>query len=160
MTTRRAGTNADFSVSLTPMNPARIVLTLALLCVLAVGNATQPSAPITLEGVLIIGEFYGPPNYGEGLGEDRIEHSLFLQLPAPPATQLADSNALAAFSREARQTYFVQVVIHDSQRSAAEHAIGRRVRVVGVLFEPLTAHHRTPLLIDVESLQPIDTWRW
>jgi hypothetical protein len=142
------------------MNPARIAFTLALLCALAVGNAAEPSPSITLEGTLVLGEFYGPPNYGESPGEDRIEHSLVLQLPAPPVTQLADSNALAAFSPDARRTYFVQVVVDDTQKSAAEQEIGHRVRIEGVPFAPLTAHHRTPLLIDVRSLQPIDAWHW
>uniref|UniRef100_UPI003F858921 DUF4431 domain-containing protein n=1 Tax=Cupriavidus ulmosensis TaxID=3065913 RepID=UPI003F858921 len=83
-----------------------------------------------------------------------------MQLPAPPATQLADPEALAAFGPDARQTYFVQIVIHDPQRSVAENAIGHRVQVSGVPFVPLTGHHRTPLLIDVRSLKPIDAWHW
>ncbi|QCP48955.1 DUF4431 domain-containing protein [Trinickia violacea] len=142
------------------MKPAGIAVTLALFCTVIAGKAAEPSPSITLEGILVIGEFYGPPNYGENPHGDRIEHSLFLQLPATPATQLSDSQALAPLDQDARSTYFVQVVIHDSQRSAAESAIGHRVQVIGVPVVPLTGHHRTPLLIDVSSLKPINAWRW
>lgn len=142
------------------MRPARLAVTVAMFCTVIAGKAAEPSPSITLEGILADGEFYGPPNYGENPHGDRIEHSLFLQLPATPTTQLSDSEALAPFGPDARSTYFVQVVIHDPERSAAANAIGHKVQVVGVPFAPLTGHHRTPLLIDVRSLKPIDTWRW
>ena len=152
--------NVDYSNYMAPMKPARLAVTFALCCMVIAGKAAEPPPPITLEGILVVGEFYGPPNYGENPRGDRIEDSLFLQLPATPTTQLANSEALAAFGPDARSTYFVQVVVHDPVRSAAENAIGHRVQVVGVPFVPLTGHHRTPLLIDVRSLKPIDTWHW
>lgn len=142
------------------MKPTRLALTLALFCVVVAGQAAEPSPSIMLEGILEVGEFYGPPNYGENPGSDRIEHSLFLQLPATPTTQLSDSGALMMFGPDARRTYFVQVVVHDPERSVAEKAIGHKVQVVGVPFVPVTGHHRTPLLIDVKSLKPIDAWSW
>jgi uncharacterized protein DUF4431 len=142
------------------MNPIRLALTLVLFCVAVAGKSAEPSSSITLQGILEVGEFYGPPNYGENPDSDRIEHSLYLQLPATPATQLADSKALTALAPEAGRTYFVQIVVHDPERSMAEKAIGHRVQIVGAPFEPLTGHHRTPLLVDVKSLKPIDGWSW
>lgn len=142
------------------MRTARLAVILALFCMVIAGKAVEPSPSITLEGILVVGEFYGPPNYGENPSGDRMEHSLFLQLPATPTTQLSDSMALAAFGPDARSTYFVQVVVHDSELSAAEKTIGHRVQVVGVPFAPLTGHHRTPLLIDVKSLKSIGEWSW
>ncbi|CAN0625509.1 protein of unknown function [Burkholderia multivorans] len=41
-----------------------------------------------------------------------------------------------------------------------ENAIGHKVQVAGVPVARLTGHHRTPLLIDVKSLKPIDAWHW
>jgi hypothetical protein len=142
------------------MNPARLALTLVLFCVVAAGKSAEPSPSIALEGTLEVGEFYGPPNYGENPDSDRVEHSLYLQLPATPATQLADSKAITTLSSDAGRTYFVQIVVHDPERSVAEKAIGHRVQIVGVPFEPSTGHHRTPLLVDVKSLKPIDGWSW
>ena len=142
------------------MKPTRLAFTLAAFCLMVAGRAAEPSPSITLEGTLAVGEFYGPPNYGENPSGDRIEHSLFLQLPATPTTQLGNSDALVKLGPDAQGTYFVQVVVHDPERAAAEKAIGHRVQIVGDPFEPLTGHHRSPLLIDVKSLKPIDAWSW
>ncbi|WP_180734512.1 DUF4431 domain-containing protein [Paraburkholderia sp. PGU19] len=142
------------------MKPAYLALALAIFGVVIVGKAAEPAPPITLEGVLEVGEFYGPSGYGENPGGDRIEHSLFLQLPATPTTQLSDSKALTSFGPDAGRTYFVQLIVQDPERFETEKAIGRRVRIIGVPFAPLTGHHRTPLLIDVRSLKPIDAWSW
>ncbi|MBP0589587.1 DUF4431 domain-containing protein [Paraburkholderia sp. LEh10] len=108
----------------------------------------------------MVGDYFGPPGYGENPSEDHSEHSLFLQLPAPPVTQLADSRSLDSFGPEAQRTYFAQVVIDGPDRSEVEKAIGHKVEVAGVPFAPLTGHHRTPLLIHVKTLKPIDAWRW
>jgi hypothetical protein len=142
------------------MKPVLLVLALATVGVMVVGKAAEPAPPITLEGVLQVGEFYGPSGYGENPGGDQVEHSLILQLPATPTTQLSGSNALTAFGPDARRTYFVQLVVQDPERFEAEKAIGHRVRIIGVPSAPLTGHHRTPLLIDVRSLKPIDAWSW
>lgn len=142
------------------MKPTRLVFTLAFFCTAVAGEAAEPPLSITLEGTLEAGEFYGPPNYGEKPRSDRVEHALFLQLPATPSTQLSDSKALTAFDPGAGRTYFVQIVVHNPQQSEAEKAIGHRVQIVGVPSVPLTGHHRTPLLLDVKSLKPIDAWSW
>jgi hypothetical protein len=142
------------------MNPARLVVTLVLVSIAAIGSAAEPSSSITLEGTLLVGDFYGPPGYGENPGEDRSEHSLFLQLPASPAMQLGESKSLDSFGPEAARTYFVQVVIDGPEQSEVEKAIGHKVEVVGVPFAPVTGHHRTALLIDVQSLKQIDAWHW
>jgi hypothetical protein len=80
--------NVDHSIYLAPMNPARLAVSPALFCTVIAGDATEPSRSITFEGVLVGGEFYGPHSYGESPRGDRIEHSLLLQLPARPTTQL------------------------------------------------------------------------
>jgi hypothetical protein len=142
------------------MKLTRLALTIALFCVVVTGKPAEPSPSIALEGILEVGQFYGPPGYGENPDSDRVEHSVFLQLPATPTTQLSDSKALSELGSDAGRTYFVQLVIQESERSEAEKALGHRVRVIGVPFLPLTGHHRTPLLIDVRSLKPIDAWSW
>jgi len=43
----------------------------------------QQESRVTVEGILIVGEFFGPPNYGEDPMSDRLEQSYILQLPAP-----------------------------------------------------------------------------
>ncbi|MCP2091953.1 UNVERIFIED_ORG: hypothetical protein J2Y81_008059 [Paraburkholderia sediminicola] len=140
------------------MKPTRLAFTLALFCMIVAGKAAEPSPSITLEGTLAVGEFYGPPSYGENPSGDRIEHLLFLQLPATPTTQLGNSDSLAKLGPDAQRTYFVQVVVHDPERATAEKAIGHRVQIVGVPSVPLTGHYRAPLILDAKSLKPVDAW--
>jgi hypothetical protein len=150
--------NVNQSNYLALMKPTRLALAVALFCVLVTGQSAEPSPSITLEGILEVGQFYGPPDYGGNPHGDRVEHSLFLQLPATPATQLSDSKALAGLGSEAASTYFVQLVVPDRERFEAQKVVGHRVRITGVPFAPLTGHHRTPLLIDVKSLKSVDAW--
>jgi Domain of unknown function (DUF4431) len=142
------------------MKPASLAVSLASFCIAANGIAAEPSPSITLEGILMVGDFYGPPDYGEQPGKDHSEHSLYLQLPASPVTQLGDSRSLDSFTPEAQRTYFVQVAMDGPDQSEVEKAIGQKVEVAGLPFAPLTGHHRTPLLIDVKSLKQIDAWHW
>ncbi len=142
------------------MKCIHLVVALATVGVMVVGKAAEPAPTITLEGVLQVGEFYGPSGYGENPGGDQVEHSLILQLPATPTTQLLDSKALSAFGPNAGRTYFVQLVVQDPERFDVKTVIGHRVQVIGVPSAPLTGHHRTPLLLDVRSLKPIDAWGW
>ncbi|WP_413183941.1 DUF4431 domain-containing protein [Paraburkholderia sacchari] len=158
LTNRQFEASFDYSTRLPPMNPACLVVTLALFCIAVIGSAAEPPTSITLEGTLLVGDFYGPPDYGEKPSQDHSDHSLFLQLPAPPVTQLGDSKSLDSFGPEAQRTYFVQLVIDGPDRSEVEKAIGHKVEVAGVPFAPLTGHHRTPLLIDVKLLKLLDAW--
>lgn len=142
------------------MEPTRLAVAFALFFMVVTSRSAEPPSSITLEGVLEVGQFYGPPGFGEKPDLDSVEHSLFLQLPATPAIQISDSRSLEKLNSEAASTYFVQLVVPDRVRIEAQKAIGHRVRIIGVPFAPLTAHHRTPLLIDVTSLKPVDVWNW
>src|SRR5580692_2017083 len=90
---------------------------------------------VTVEGVLLVGTFFGPPNYGENPGTDRLERSYFLQLPAPLVTQLKDSGAVAGLNQQSQVTYFVQLIVIDKEQARVKQFIGKRVRVVGAALE-------------------------
>jgi hypothetical protein len=126
------------------MKPAHLVLALGIFGEMVVGKAAEPARRITLEGVLELGEFYGPPGYGENPSGDRVEHSLFLQLPATPTTQLFRFQRIIGVWPRRWRAYFVQIVIQDLERFEAEKEIGHRVRIIGVPFAPLTGHHECP----------------
>ena len=68
----------------------------------------------------MVGEFFGPPNYGDDPGSDRIEHSWFLQLPAPLVTQVRDSSVLPKDLQEAARTFFIQLVVFDAEQPVAK----------------------------------------
>ena len=61
----------------------------------AVGG--QEGINVTVEGILQLGEFHGPPNYGENPATDEVEHWYYLQLPAPISTQVPDMKWPAEF---------------------------------------------------------------
>ena len=74
--------------------------------------------PACLQGILSVGEFFGPPGYGENLESDSIERSYYLQLPIMISKQQRQLTAIRD-SKDAleRTRYFVQLVIHEKERN-------------------------------------------
>jgi len=100
--------------------------------------------PISVQGVLRVGEFFGPPNYGEHPDSDRIEKSYYLQLPAPIGYQQPKYTAPAELREGLEQTrHFIQLVVFTPDQSAATRLVGSRVQISGSLFQAETGHHRT-----------------
>jgi len=127
--------------------------------------AARPSAPgsadpaVTLVGRLQVGEFFGPPNYGESPDTDRLERTYYLQLPAPPGIQVDRLQLPEDADSSAAWFHFVQLIVPDSLSSRARQLVGQRVAATGVLLTGVTGHHRTPLLLDVQTLRPLTTFR-
>jgi len=144
------------------MNPRN-----ALLCfVFSVAYAISMAAPsraetaVEVQGVLQVGEFFGPPNYGEQPGTDRIEQSFFLQLPAPLNMQIKNGTGIPGVNQDSMPSHFVQIVVPASEQRTAKALVGKRVRVTGTLFEAISGHHRTPLLVQVQKLAQVSKWQW
>ncbi len=127
----------------------RTVLLAGLFSLLLAAQAAETSgqevkpAEIRVQGVLKVGEFFGPPNYGEEPGSDRIEKSYYLQIPAPIGFQQPKYTVPDEF-REAfeRTGYFVQLVVFTPEQNVARRLVDSRVEVFGVLFQAETGHHR------------------
>lgn len=131
-----------------------VALGLALCIGLSSSYAAEPT--YTAEGILLVGEFFGPPGYGEDRTEDALERSFYLQLPAPLATQL--KNPPKDQELGDLQEYFLQLVIADNMRAQAAKLVGSKIKVDGSLFTAHTGHHRTTMLMDVQSLEPLSRW--
>lgn len=138
-----------------------VVLTLILLAPLGVPATAQEtqSDRIVVQGVLRVGEFFGPPNYGEEPRTDRIERSYYLQLPAPIATQQPQYTGSKELQETLSDSHFVQLVIMSEKVSAAR-LVGSRVQVSGSPFKAHTGHHRTPFLLQVHAIRGIKNWSW
>ena len=105
-----------------------IGLVLAALLVGSVPVAVEAGSPQTqsrndehpacLQGILSVGEFFGPPRYGENLESNSIERSYYLQLPIMISRQQRQLTAIRD-SKDAleRTRYFVQLVIHEKERN-------------------------------------------
>ena len=139
----------------------------ALLCfAFSVAYAVSLAAPskaesvVEVQGVLQVGEFFGPPSYGEQPGSDHIERSFFLQLPAPLGTQFKNGAGVPSANQNSLPSYFVQLVVPASEQRAANTLVGKRVRVIGTLFEAISGHHRTPMLVQVQKLSQVSKWQW
>jgi hypothetical protein len=124
--------------------------------------ALPADSVVTLQGVLQVAEFFGPPNYGENPRSDRLEKTFVLQLPAPPAEESGgfalppdtDSSAVNQYF------YYIQLVVFTKDQQAAAALIGHRVRVTGTLMAAITGHHRTPVLLEVASITGIADYDW
>ena len=137
---------------------------LVVLSVIALGPAqAQQEASVVVEGTLMIGEFIGPPNYGENPKTDKIERSYFLQLPAPLPTQMAKKGVKEVqgfdLGEASDRDHFVQLVVLDKNKDMAKF-IGKKVRVSGLVFRAETGHHRTGTLVQVTSISGIKSWHW
>jgi hypothetical protein len=141
---------------------SRARLLLPLLTVATAVHAQQPAGPepqVTLQGILQTGEFFGPPGYGEAPDSDSIERSLYLQLPMPLGQELGAHSLPEYSDSTALSGFFVQVVVLDFQRLRPGALAGRRVKAVGTLMAAVSGHHRTQILLVVDSLVPIARWR-
>jgi hypothetical protein len=136
----------------------------------ATANCRQSTAPtlesppvpmLTLQGVLLSGEFLGPPGYGEDPAKDEREVQPILQLAATAATQ---DTGYVKMDRQLREKadgfYFGLVILSDTMRARAKALVGRRVEILARPFAAETGHHRTPVMLQVQSVRPITDWRW
>jgi Domain of unknown function (DUF4431) len=117
---------------------------------------------VTVQGVIRVGEFLGPPAYGEDPRKDLVESSYYLQLPAPILAQQQSTLPSAGDLGELlqRNGHFVQLVVYGKDQVRAKQFVGCRVEIAGRLIEAHTGHHRTPLLLELQTIRPITQWRW
>jgi hypothetical protein len=111
---------------------------------------TQPyqyePAISVLTGKLETENFWGPPGYGEDTLTDMKENCAMLILDAP-IDVLADTSG--EFNQAADDVGTIQLA---STISLTDY-VGKRVTIKGKLFGAQTAHHHTPVLLDVTSVE-------
>ncbi|MCX6951223.1 MAG: DUF4431 domain-containing protein [Verrucomicrobia bacterium] len=115
------------------MKPPAVVLTFLLLALAALAEPTEK--PIRERGVVSREVFAGPPNYESVPAGDAREEAWILTT--------------------AKQERFHLVVLADQKRTFAtlQRCLGRRIQVEGTVWPAETAHHRTPFLITVRSVE-------
>jgi len=126
-------------------------------------NAATKSTPkpinVRLQGILQLGEFMGPPNYGELPASDALETQFYLQLPAPVRAQRVAIPLTPEWA--GGDAHFIQpVFVENSLRAKARALVGKRVVVAGALEPAVTGHHRTSLLLVARSIDSVKTWHW
>lgn len=135
-----------------------ILATLGLALAAALtAHAGSPPQPFTYEpsistvtGVIKNDRvFFGPPGYGENPKEDAKEVPERLVLDEPIAIAPHPSEPA---TQPVTGVTELQIVKGDAAPSL-EPFLGKRVRIVGKLFEAHTGHHHTPALIAADRIE-------
>lgn len=125
-----------------------------------ISDAVDPSAPcrdfddpsVRLSGTVFSRIYFGPPGYGETPVQDARERATLLLLDAPICVRASPHPEADDNSFEGNVLVIQLAAVHVAPE-LLEKAQGRRVVVRGSLFHALTGHHRTPVLMDVLSVQ-------
>lgn len=117
----------------------------------------SPGPSITLTGKLQLKLFPGPPEYSSIDDGDRADYCWVLELD-PPSFLLALNTPvdelrldLSDILRRSNANE-VMLTIDEDVRDLCRQCEYRQVAVKGLLFHAHTAHHYTPMLIDVQQL--------
>ena len=104
--------------------------------------------PVHFTGRLERRVFAGPPNYGEGPNDSR-ETAYILVLDGPVC--LNEDVGMGAPRTPFRRVHVFTG--RDALRPRLYAAVGHRIEISGRAFGAHTAHHREPLVVDIDSLQ-------
>jgi len=105
-------------------------------------------AVTTLTGILMNKEFFGPPGYGEDPKTDSKEHTAILIL-THPIRVVADKGD--QFNETKDNVHEVQLI--NVKRISLSPYYQKTVRVTGNLSSAITGHHRTAVLIEIDTIQ-------
>jgi hypothetical protein len=121
----------------------------------------DPSDTVTLQGVLIEGQFLGPPNYGENAATDRQDLPYLLQLPTSAENEKGTLHYSPAAEELMLETeMLVQLTIETPIDSLARKLVGKRVEVRGTLFDAEVGPQYTHVLMRVIKIRAIRQWHW
>lgn len=109
-------------------------------------------AVVRLAGFLSVEKHFGPPGYGEDPKHDSVEEALILVLDGWAEVQGDPKGGgnTESFSDVQR----IQVVILDQDNRMLWRMIGQHVALEGTLFQAVTGHHHTRVLMTVKSFRP------
>jgi len=135
--------------------------TAALLMLLAwVGRAHPQSSNgclsyeptvVRINGTVIERTFPGPPNYESIKDGDEPETYWLLVLRGPVCVDQGDPGDLINEGKKGIRR--IQLVLHDEGAYDKYHRLlGKRVVATGTLYGSHTAHHKTPVLLEVHTL--------
>lgn len=107
-------------------------------------------AVVTLSGTLVRKTFPGPPNYESVKKGDKPETNWFLELSA--GLCLNEDPTQPDLNPKHSGVHEIQLILEPKQYQQYEDMVGREVIARGSLVGEHTAHHHTPVLLIVHSL--------
>lgn len=105
---------------------------------------------VTIAGTMTKADYPGPPNYSSIDTGDRKETLWILRLDSPVCVSKSgrdDSNVAVSGITE------MQLVLSAAQFDAYRSLVSKPVIIKGALFHGHTGHHRTPVLMTVQSIE-------
>ena len=113
---------------------------------------------------MFVGEFLGPPNYGESPEIDRVERIYYLQVPVLLFEQLIYLNGYkpedVGIMDERLKGSFIQLINADSKTDLLEDKVGQKIEISGDIWESHTGHHFLPVMMTVRRVKVIEAWDW
>ena len=110
----------------------------------------EPSQ-VSFEATVRLDTVPGPPNFASIDDGDAPEEIVLLDLSAPICVAPDSAFELNAIAES--NVTVLQAVLSASTKDLLSALIGRRVRVSGRLFHSHTGHHRTRVLVNVDTLR-------
>lgn len=101
---------------------------------------------VTLSGRVTLKTFYGPPNYGENPSSDSREKQAILILNKSICVDANPSNY------EEEEKNQMEVTLVPSKAVELSMYAGKKVTLQGTLFHAHTAHHHTPVLMQITNI--------
>jgi hypothetical protein len=101
-----------------------------------------------VEGMLERKLFPGPPEYESIAAGDAPEIVWLIKLDAPVCVA-ADSTDRSGINAAVARASAIQLVLTDEQYKVYARWVGTHIVLTGKLFGAITAHHRTPVLMDM-----------
>ena len=113
----------------------------------------EPTGPaVSFAGTLRSQIFAGPPNYESIKRGDRKETAIILTLTKPACT---NRDAYEDAEDDIREMQLV--IMHEADWKTVRRLMGKHAIVTGTLFHANTGHHRTRVLISVNSIREAKT---
>jgi hypothetical protein len=108
---------------------------------------------VALKGTIITLSAFGPPNYGENPDRDEkvIYYALELDNPINVKGNLNSELNTDTF----KNISTIQILLSESDRDIKDK-INKKVIITGTLFQRITGHHFTKVLIDAQKIDLID----
>ncbi len=106
-----------------------------------------------LSGTIETEIHYGPPNYGENLNTDRPEKIYVLSLQSPITVEANKDDVLNA--RTFENIYKLQIFSGSNEVNLGP-LVGRKTRLTGKIFQGVSGHHHTDVLMVAEFAEVIE----
>lgn len=102
---------------------------------------------VRVEGTIERKIFPGPPQFESVADGDTPETVWLLKLDRPACVS-ADPNDRSGINAAVGTTARIQLLLTEAQYKAYANRVGQHAILTGKLFGAVTAHHRTPVLLD------------